>query len=535
MRRPVLAILFFLACFSSTQLFSQEESVIDALLRIEQERNQKEKAIQKTYVENCEAMFTKQLEMLAESRKTFVDNGNLNGVLAVQKMTEAVKDSQILIDASVSLPPWKQDTEGVPENVATFRKTAQESLEKELQEASEKMFRSELAELDKMIAELTKQEKIDDAVAIKKIRDAAQKDFDLYQKTPNCPFGWKSQIKMFPKEKKIEIFDESRVVSREELFQTLQAESTGPASRLNCNDWTEAGAMNAEGTLFLTGSNINDCTARLFDIETQKVLVEIPCDGPVMDTAFHPILPLLFAADTTPKIHVWNAASFEKHAEFSPMPHCNVMRIAIHKDGEYAVTGSDKGRVFAWNTENGKLLKEFEEGHTDEIRDIAFHPNGKMFATASVDSNVCFWTMESDKPIRKIEHAANGDLFCVRFSPDGTKIAVTSKWGDQYVLIYDAQTGELVNNFGAYGHRMRSANFSSDGRFLVTGDVDHRVVIWDIEKKAPLWSDARNSGNHIYRVIFTPDQKSLIVVAGFAPTIYNLPESFHIQEPQKEQ
>ena len=533
MRIPFFGLLL-LVCFSSTPLFSQED-VIDTLLKIEQERTQNEKAIQTKYAENCETMFAKQIEMLADSRKTLVDAGNLDGVLAVQKMTEAVKEAQILIEVEIALPPWKQESEAAPENVVAFRKTTQESLEKELQETSEKMFRSELDELDKMIRELTKQEKINEAIAVKKIRDAAQKDFEQYQKTPNCPFGWKTQIKLFPKEKNIEIFDGSQAALRDEKLQAMQAESSGPQARLGCNDWTEAGVMNAEGTLLLTGSNINDCTARLFDIETQKVLVEIPCDGPVMDTAFHPTLPLLLSVDTTPTIHVWNATSFEKHADFSPMPHCNVMRIAIHKDGEYAIAGSDKGRVFAWNTENGKLLQEFEEGHTEEIRDIAFHPNGKMFATASVDSNVCFWTMESDKPIRKIEHAANGDLFCVRFSPEGTKIAVTSKWGDQYVLIYDVQTGELVNNFGAYGHRMRSANFSPDGRFLVTGDVDHRVVIWDIEKKAPLWSDARNAGNHIYRVLFTPDQKSLIVVAGFAPTIYNLPESFHLQEPPKEQ
>ena len=535
MRIPIF-VLLILVCFSSTQLFSQEEGVIDSLLKIEQERSQNEKAIQKKYVESCEAMFTKQLEMLAESRKTFVDGGNLDGVLAVQKMTEAVKESQMLVDVEIALPPWKPEIKGAPEDVTAYRKTAQEAHEKELREASEKMFRSELDELDKMISELTKQEKIDDAIAVKAIRDAAQKDFDRYQKTPNCPFGWKSQIKMFPREKKIEIFDESRIASREELFKTLQAESSGPAATLaGCNDWTEAGTMNAGGTLFLTGSNINDCTARLFEIESRKVLGEMPCDGPVMDTAFHPTLPLLITADTTPTIHVWNATSFEKHADHSPMPHCNVMRIAIHKDGEYAIAGSDKGRVFAWDLENGKLLKEFEEGHTEEIRDIAFHPSGKMFATASADSSVCFWTMESDKPTRKISSAANGDLFCIRFSPDGTIIAVTSKWGDQYAKIYDVQTAELVNNFGAYGRPMRSVNFSPDGRFLVTGDVDYRVVIWDIEKKAPLWSDVKNGGNHIYRVMFTPDQKSLIVVAGFAPTIYNLPESFHLQEPPKEQ
>ena len=288
--------------------------------------------------------------------------------------------------------------------------------------------------------------------------------------------------------------------------------------------------MSADGAYFLTGSNTDDCTSRLYEFSTQQLLGEIVCEGSVTDTAFHPTLPLLVAADTTPKIRLWNSLTYEKHAEFSPMPHYNIMRIAIHKDGEYGIAGSDKGRLFAWSLETGKVLKEFEQGHKDEIRDIVFHQSGKYFATTSVDSNVYFWSMEDTKPIRSITPAARGDLFCLRFSSDGTKLAVTSKWNEPYVLIYDAQSGELINNFGGYGRSIRSVNFSPDGRFLVTGDVEWRVVIWDIETKQPLWSDARNAGNHIYRVQFTPDQKALIVVSGYAPAIYNLPESFAIQE-----
>jgi len=232
----------------------------------------------------------------------------------------------------------------------------------------------------------------------------------------------------------------------------------------------------------------------------------------------------------TPKIHVWNATTLEKHTDFSPVPQDNVMRIAIHKDGKYGIAGSDKGHIFAWDTENGKLIKEFDEVYTGEIRDLVFHPSGKIFVTGGFEGNVCLWSMEDSKPIRIITSAVEGDPSCLRFSPDGTALAVTSTWRDQYVAVYDVQNGKRVRNFGGYGSAVRSVNFSPDGRFLITGDIDFWVVIWDIATKEPLWSSPRNAGSHIYRVQMTPDQEMLIVIAGSEPTIYALPEDFAIQK-----
>ena len=528
MKNSLVLVSVLLTLFFGIFLSAAEPDLIETLDQIEQERTQREVAIRSKYVADCEAMYTKLLETLSETRKSEVDAGNLEGVLAIQKAIDGVKQNQTFLDVEAALVPL--DFTDIP-SISNDQKTTQEAIEKELQTQTEEMFRAQLEALDQLVRSSTQQERIAEAAAIRNIWNAVKNEFDHYSKTPKRPVGWKKSVKLFPQEKNVEIFDEARTERRHEQLQALQTQSAGPSAHFSgCRSWTEAGAMSADGAYFLTGSNTDDCTSRLYEFSTQQLLGEIVCEGSVTDTAFHPTLPLLVAADTTPKIRLWNSLTYEKHAEFSPMPHYNVMRIAIHKDGEYGIAGSDKGRLFAWNLETGKVLKEFEEGHTDEIRDIVFHQSGKFFATTSVDSNVHFWSMGDTKPIRSITPAARGDLFCLRFSSDGTKLAVTSKWNEPYVLIYDAQSGELVNNFGGYGRPIRSVNFSSDGRFLVTGDVEWRVVIWEIETKQPLWSDARNAGNHIYRVQFTPDQKTLIVVSGYAPTIYNLPERFAIEE-----
>ncbi len=529
-RFPTFVCLFVLLVLP--RLFAEEEpDLVDQLVEIEQQRFETHNAIQKKYAKDCEAMLARQLEMLAEKRKTFIEAGDLDGVLAVRKTNEAVKKIQADLKMGISLPPWEEeDNTDVPENVVNYRNTTQQDIEKELQTSTETMFRKQLDALNPMIQSLTKREMIEEAVAVKKMRDAAQKDFDRYAQRPTRPFGWKGNIVRFPKEKKVEFFSQDQLQPRRDKIVALQLEEDFPARIIGCRDQTESGVLSDDGVYLLTGSNINDCASRLYELATQKLLGEMPGDGPVRDGAFHPELPLLFTTSMTPKIQVWNAGTFESHAEFSPMPQCNVMQIAIHKDGKFGIAGSDTGRLFAWDTETGKMIKEFEEGHTEEVRDIVFHPGGDFFATAGHEGNIFFWTMDDAKPTRSIPSAVTGDLFSIRFSPDGTKLAAASTWRDMYISIYDVQSGERVYNFGGYGPAVRAVCFSSDGRFLVTGDTDHRVVIWDIVTKEPLWSNARNPGNHIYQVIMTPNQDRLVVVSGAEPTIYTLPEKFAAQE-----
>jgi WD40 repeat protein len=90
-------------------------------------------------------------------------------------------------------------------------------------------------------------------------------------------------------------------------------------------------------------------------------------------------------------------------------------------------------------------------------------------------------------------------------------------------------------NYGGYGDAgIRTVNFSPDERFVITGDGNFRVVIWDAVTKKPVWSDTRHQGNHIYRVILTPDQDRLIVAAGYNPSIYTMPPEIQIEKPPDE-
>jgi len=500
----------------------------NSLAKIIRQRKNQESLILETYKEDSLAMLKKQIEMLDEAQKQVMEQGDLDAVFMIKAMKEAAEDSINDIDVEISLSSWTSP-ETLPDadklhDAVNFRKDTQTNIEKELAASTKEMLQTEQSALEELMKELTKQGKIDDAIAVRTVRDAVKSELEHFSATPARPIGCTNKVMVFPKEKNISAFNPEAAQNLEGGLQAISM-STRCVWLPNCGDWTEAGVLNKSATQLLTGSDASDPKARLFDIATRRILGEMKNEGSVTDTVFHPALPLLFSVDTTPVIHVWDAGTCQKHADYTPMPGCNIMRIAINKTGKHAVAGTDLGRVFAWDCETGKMVREFTPAHEGEIRDLVFHPNGRIFASAGVDGKVCLWNAEDGKLVREIKNAAKQDLFCVRFSPDGSKLAVTAKWNDQYTSIYDVATGELWANYGGYGHAIRSVNFSPDGRFLVTGDVDFRVVIWDIATKMPVWSDARNQGNHIYRVMFTPNQKFLIVISGFNPSIFEMPSS----------
>lgn len=86
--------------------------------------------------------------------------------------------------------------------------------------------------------------------------------------------------------------------------------------------------------------------------------------------------------------------------------------------------------------------------------------------------------------LRTLQHSSV--VCCVRFSTDGRFLATGCNRSAQ---IYDVQTGDLLYRFQdptvdeSVDLYIRSVCFSPDGKLLATGAEDHKVRVWDIEKR----------------------------------------------------
>jgi WD40 repeat protein len=107
------------------------------------------------------------------------------------------------------------------------------------------------------------------------------------------------------------------------------------------------------------------------------------------------------------------------------------------------------------------------------------------------------------------------------FSPDGEKVLTA---GGQ-ALVWRVATGELLASLALGGTDPIYARFSSDGRFLMTGDSFHGTRLWDAETGMVLTPPLRHGGSLI-AAAFQTDHRELIAAAkGGAVSAWTLPDT----------
>jgi len=166
---------------------------------------------------------------------------------------------------------------------------------------------------------------------------------------------------------------------------------------------------------------------------------------------------------------------------------------------------------------------------------IAYSPDGQLLATATEtpSPNVHIWRLSDGALLHDLAgHGAEGS-YGVAFSPDGTLLATAGhppKAGacgspdpvadhPALVKLWDVATGALVREIpAADGMYADTAEFSHDGKRLVTGGGNGNVQIWNVSDGTRLATIT--TGYTTYTAHFSPDD-SQIVNAGSSGGVWN--------------
>lgn len=186
--------------------------------------------------------------------------------------------------------------------------------------------------------------------------------------------------------------------------------------------------------------------------------------GPVAQLDLSPDGRLLLTADSNHHAQIWQVADGKKVAEFDGLPakflgsvigpifSLAANRILLKVTGDNA--GSGLMRV--WDSESGHLLVERPIRNDVAASFNAFEPAGNRFAYVAPDGAAEIYDLASTKVVRRI------------------------------------------------GGPFKLAGYSRDGRFIVTGDAQGRVALWDasVERRPRLLLGLTSS---VYRVDDTAD------------------------------
>ncbi|MCX6255758.1 MAG: caspase family protein [Bacteroidia bacterium] len=197
-------------------------------------------------------------------------------------------------------------------------------------------------------------------------------------------------------------------------------------------------------------------------------------------------------------------------------------RLSISSDNRF-VTAIEYGVAEVWELTTGKLLLKAGNYSEKKILSLAISPDGKQIVAGNEKRTADVVDIPAGKNIMTLKGYLNQvderiltDSYMywaalvneTKLSPDGRFIAV-GRTGNNAKLI-DFKTGKVFKTLTAHKSMVISLCFSKDGKYLATGGLDGKAIIWDVEAGTPVrtftFTDEKEA---IFSVDFSADNKML--------------------------
>lgn len=231
-------------------------------------------------------------------------------------------------------------------------------------------------------------------------------------------------------------------------------------------EYQSAMAISPDGSRVLSGPNSRD--VKLWDAATGQLLKTFKSV---------PMSAVAFSADGTRiagggyQINVWDASSGQQIRAFKNPS----LGLVFSRDGSRLVSGSYDKTVKMWDIASGRLLRSF--AHPESVTSVAISADGARIVTGgsdNLDKNMRIWDATNGRLLYTLPHSW-GPL--VLFGADGKHILSASASYPVQIKYWDAETGNLVRDFGGETERLVDTMFSRDGLRLLSGGV--ALQQWD--------------------------------------------------------
>jgi WD40 repeat protein/DNA-binding SARP family transcriptional activator len=290
------------------------------------------------------------------------------------------------------------------------------------------------------------------------------------------------------------------------------------ASRIRSRLVGHTGPINAvaysqDGKWIATASD--DQKAIIWDATTGARLFTLPHENAVGNVAFSPDGISLATADVVGNVAFWDVIKGVRLANLHTIDR-SIKGFAFSPDGSMLVGVASDGteHAFIIHVTSAQVVQEYFG-----VTSLIFSPAGKQIA-ASTNDGIKIWDWNMPMPperwewnmlipgMQTLDAPQNYNLI---YSPDGSRLAIPT---DRGALVLDVATGKklfvLVGHLaghnvitGLTGGVMGIA-FNPDGRYLATGAMDGKAIVWDLTNGLPFIS-LNSSAGPVSSVVFSPE------------------------------
>jgi WD40 repeat protein len=253
--------------------------------------------------------------------------------------------------------------------------------------------------------------------------------------------------------------------------------------------------FNRPGTRLLT---VAGNAAQLWDPATGKPVGQpLAHRGTVRAASFSPDGQRVVTASDDGTARVWNATSGQ--AAGQPLAHKDwVYSARFSADSKRIITGTRDKKLTVFEADTGRQIAE-PSVLENAVEGVWFSPDGGT-ALALVENNAKLWNLANNAQAASLAH--KGRVVDADFSPDGKFIVTASLDGTAQLWL--AATGTATNAPLAHTDQVFSAKFSPDGTRVVTASKDRTARIWDVATGKPVGQPMPH-GLPVNSAVFSPN------------------------------
>jgi WD40 repeat protein len=271
-------------------------------------------------------------------------------------------------------------------------------------------------------------------------------------------------------------------------------------------------------------------TVIVWEVKSGEQKLQLQCSpssqwrsGGVNRAEFSPDGTRILTAVRNEEVQIWNGTTGERVLGFRQVAH------ESWSDVDFLAGFNPDGQQLAVWSYHGLRVYDVTSDHVNDVTraravtprivpsskvtQARFATDGKHLLTASSDGTVRLWNFAA--PDR--EHLAIpwvGSVDYCEFSRDGRLVLAIA---DEVAGVWDAFTGAVMTtNLAHYGGKqfMNFAEFSPDGRRVLTSGGNGQARVWDSKTGRPLTPVIRHSTNSPAFARFRPDGERIVTAGG---------------------